>query len=70
MIGWVRRLVRGCDEAEPRPSEAALKHAKEARAAAEARRPLVTSLVEPIRRAREENHLAERIEALFRGAAR
>jgi hypothetical protein len=68
MIGWVRRLVREHDDAEPSPSEAALQRAREARAAAEARQPLVEAVTARLRQAREENHLAERIEALFRGA--
>jgi shikimate kinase len=70
MIAWVRRLVRGCDTKEQRPSEAALERAREAREAAEARQPVVDAVAAVVRRAREENHLAERIEALFRGAAR
>ena len=70
MRAWIRRRVLGCDDTEQRPSEAALERAREARQEAEARQPMVTAVVASIRRAREENHLAERIEALFRGAAR
>lgn len=68
MIAWIRRLARGCDETEPRPSEVALEHAREARKQAEARQPLVTAVVAKLRHAREENHFRERIEAAFRGA--
>ncbi|WP_432136844.1 DUF7620 family protein [Streptomyces sp. bgisy154] len=69
MIGWVRRLVRG-DDGGPSASEAALERAREARAEAEARRPVVLAVAELLRHAREENHFRERIEAAFRGAPR
>ncbi len=72
MIGFLRRLVHGRDRDEPRDSDAALAHARKARAAAEARQPAVTAVVAPIRRALAENHFAERIEAAYairRGAA-
>jgi hypothetical protein len=68
VIAWIRRLAHGCDHDGQSPSEAALEHAIAARKAAEARQPMVTSVVAKIRRAREENHFRERIEAAFRGA--
>jgi hypothetical protein len=46
----------------------ALERAIAAREEAEARQPLVTSVAAKLRRAREENHFRERIEAAFRGA--
>ncbi|MFM9703578.1 DUF7620 family protein [Streptomyces galilaeus] len=70
MIGWIRRLVHGSDEAEQTDSEAALKRAIAARRAAEARQPMVTAVAAKLRRVREENHFAEKLEALYRGAAR
>jgi hypothetical protein len=68
MIGWIRRLAHGCDQSEPSDSEAALERATQAREAAEARQPLVRSVAAGLRRAREENHFAEKLEALYRGA--
>lgn len=65
MIGWVRRLVHGRNTAGPSDSEAALKHAKEARQQAEARQPIVSAVSAKLRLAREENHWAERIEAAY-----
>lgn len=69
MIAWIKRLVHGCDHAEPRPSEEAVARAREAREEAEARQPTVEAVVAKLRRAREENHFRERIEQAFRGAA-
>jgi hypothetical protein len=69
VIVWIRRLVYGRKHTEPRASEAALERAREAREAAEARRPAVLAVAAKLRRAREENHFRERIEAAFRGAA-
>jgi hypothetical protein len=69
VIGWIRRLARGCEPDAQRPSEAALDRAREARQAAEARQPVVEAVVAKLRSAREENHFRERIEAAFRGAA-
>jgi hypothetical protein len=69
VIKWIRRLARGCDEPEPRPSEVALERTREARRQAEARRPAVEAVAAKLRRAREENHFRERIEAAFRGAS-
>lgn len=69
MIKWIRRLVHGREHVEQRPSEVALEHAREARQAAEARRPVVEAVASKLRQAREENHFRERIEAAFRGAA-
>ncbi|MEV5347215.1 DUF7620 family protein [Streptomyces achromogenes] len=69
MPAWIRRLVHGCDDVEPADSEAALERARQARQAAEARQPAVEAVAATLRRAREENHFAERIEAAFRGAA-
>jgi len=69
VIAWIRRLVHGRDRSEQRPSEAALERAIQAREQAEARQPIVTAAAAKIRRAREENHFRERIEAAFRGAA-
>jgi hypothetical protein len=68
VIAWIRRLVNGCDDTEQRPSEAALERTREARVAAEARQPVVEAVAAKLRRAREENHFRERIEAAFRGA--
>ncbi|WP_333930939.1 DUF7620 family protein [Streptomyces sp. AHA2] len=68
VIGWVRRLVLGCDRIEPSDSEAALQRAREAREQAEARQPIVSAVAAKLRHAREENHFRERIEAAFRGA--
>lgn len=68
MIEWIRRLAHGCDHSEPSDSEAALERAREARQQAEARQPVVTAVAAKLRRAREENHFRERIEAAFRGA--
>jgi hypothetical protein len=73
MLAWLHRLVHGRDDQQRRDSEVALERAKEARAAAEARGSFVSAAVAPIRRAIEENHFAERIEAAYaarRGAAR
>ncbi len=70
MIAWVRRLARGRDRIHPSDSQLALERAREAREAAEARRPVVAAVADKLRRAREENHFAERIEAAFRGAPR
>lgn len=69
MIAWIRLLVLGRDRTKQRPSEAALERATAAREAAEARQPIVTAVAAKIRRAREENHFRERIEAAFRGAS-
>jgi hypothetical protein len=69
VIAWIRRLARGGNRTERRPSEAALERAREAREAAEARRPAVEAIAAKLRSHREENHFRERIEAAFRGAA-
>ncbi|MDX5563781.1 hypothetical protein PYK79_11000 [Streptomyces sp. ID05-04B] len=68
MIAWVRSLVHGRDRGRPRDSEVALENAREAREQAEARQPVVEAVAAKLRRAREENHLRERIEELFKGA--
>ncbi len=65
MIAWIRRLVRGRDNAEPTDSENALERAREALQQAEDRQPVVTAVAARLRRAREENHWAERIEAAY-----
>jgi hypothetical protein len=70
VIAWIRRLVRGDRSEQPRDSEVALAHAQQARRQAEARQPIVTAVAATLRRAREENHLREKIEELFKGAAR
>ncbi|WP_435854536.1 DUF7620 family protein [Streptomyces longwoodensis] len=70
MLAWIRRLAQGHDQTELSDSEAALERATADREEAEARGPVVHEAVAPVRRARLENHLAERIEAAFRGAAR
>lgn len=70
MIAWIRRLVHGCKDDEPSDSEAALEHARRARRQAEARQPIVEAVAATLRQARTENHLREKIEELFRGAAR
>ncbi|MEU4256252.1 hypothetical protein AB0F84_08730 [Streptomyces fradiae] len=70
MVGWIRRLVR---RGEPTPgqraAEGALDRAREARQAAEARRPLVEAVAERLRATRAENHFAERIKAALEGGA-
>lgn len=65
MITWIRRLARGRDNAEPTDSENALERAREALQQAEDRQPVVTAVAARLRRAREENHWAERIEAAY-----
>ncbi|MDH6610345.1 hypothetical protein M2164_005980 [Streptomyces sp. SAI-208] len=65
MLGWIRRLVHGCDRAAPSESEAALERTTEARQEAEDRWSAVREAVAPIRRARIENHWAERVEQAF-----
>ncbi|MFF8589924.1 hypothetical protein ACF061_00550 [Streptomyces sp. NPDC015220] len=75
MLGWIRRLAHGSEptsQAEQTDSEAALERTRTARQQAEERRSIVESVVAPIRRARVDNHWAERIEAAYaarRGAA-
>ncbi|MGW0578594.1 DUF7620 family protein [Streptomyces sp. NPDC002920] len=68
MIRWIRRLVHAGDDADMTPSEAAVQRTRQARRTSEERAPLVREVVAPIRRARQENHLRERIEQAFRGA--
>ncbi|MBZ6290442.1 hypothetical protein KVH30_02490 [Streptomyces olivaceus] len=68
MIAWLQRLLKAPDKPDLRASEAALARTRNDRQAAEDRQPIVDAAVAPLRRAREENHLRERIEALFRGA--
>ena len=73
MLQRMMLLIRG-RKADPSPgrlaAEEALADARRARRDIEARRPAVLAVVATLRRAREENHFAERIEAAFRGAAR
>lgn len=72
MPGWIRRLVHG-EPTEPTDSEVALQRTREARREVEDRWPAVRRAVAPFKQAREENHWAERVEAVFaarRGAAR
>ena len=70
MSAWSRRRVHGCKDDEPSDSQTALEHARHARRQAEARQPIVEAVAATIRQARTENHLREKIEELFRGAAR
>lgn len=70
MIARIKRLVLGCNRSQPRDSELALERTRTARKATEARKVVVRDAVAPFRRALEENHLAERIEELFKGATR
>lgn len=65
MLGWIRRLAHGCDRSDPTESEAALERTTEARQEAEDRWSAVREAVAPIRRARIENHWAERVEQAF-----
>lgn len=65
MLGWIRRLARGPKEPEVRESEAALQWSRTVRKQAEDRGDLVNQLVAPLRQARQENHLRERIEMAF-----
>jgi|1185.fasta_scaffold03425_2 hypothetical protein len=64
MLGWIRRLVHG-DPTEPTDSEVALQRTREARREVEDRWPTVRAVVAPFKQAREENHWAERVEAVF-----
>ena len=68
MIAWIRRLLAGHEKPDLRASEAALERTRTDRKVTEARQPVVDAAVAPLRRARQENHLRERIEAAFRGA--
>ncbi|MFD5910203.1 hypothetical protein ACFWHL_15950 [Streptomyces massasporeus] len=73
MLGWIRRLVHGDDHSEPTDSEAALERTRADRQETEERWTAVRDAVAPIRRARIENHWAEKVEAAFgarRGEAR
>lgn len=73
MLGWIRRVVHGCERSEPTESEAALVRTTEARQEAEDRWAAVREAVAPIRQARIENHWAEKVQAAFgarRGEAR
>jgi hypothetical protein len=73
MFAWIRRLIRGSEPAAPPASQVALERTRTARRAAEEMTSVVQAAVAPIRRARQENHWAERIEAAYaarRGAAR
>lgn len=65
MIAWIRRLVRGRKPSEPSASELALERTQRDRRQTEARGKVITSVMAPWRRAREENHWAERIEAAY-----
>jgi hypothetical protein len=68
MIGWLRCLIgRGRRTAGQRSAEGALARAQDARCQAEARRPEVEAAASMLRRARLENHFAERISAALRG---
>jgi hypothetical protein len=72
MLGWIRRLARGPEPAEPSDSEAALERTRTDRQEAEDRWSAVRAAVAPIRQARIENHWSEKVEAAFaarRGAA-
>lgn len=73
MLGWIRRLIHGSEQADPTDSEAALERTREARQEVEERWSAVRAAVAPIREARIENHWAEKVEAAFgarRGEAR
>jgi hypothetical protein len=70
VITWIRRLVHGDKSQQPSDSEVALAHARQARRQAEARQPIVEAVAATLRQARAENHFREKIEELFRGAAR
>ena len=65
MLAWIRRIARPYSKPDVSESEAALERSRTARRAAEARQPIVEAAVAPIRRARQENHLRERIELAF-----
>lgn len=65
MLGWIRRLARGSEQTEQTDSEAALERTRAARQQAEDRWSAVRAAVAPIRQARQENHWAERVEAVF-----
>lgn len=72
MFAWIRRLIHGSEPAKPSASEAALERTRTARRATEEMTSVVQAAVAPIRRARQENHWAQRIEAAYaarRGAA-
>lgn len=70
MIAWIRRLARGCEDELPSDSEVALECARRARRQAEDRQPIVEAVAATLRQARTENHFREKIEELFKGAAR
>lgn len=65
MIAWIKRHLKGTDKPNLAASEAALERTRTARHETEARQSSVDAAVAPIRRARTENHLRERIEAAF-----
>lgn len=65
MIAWIKRHLAGPEKPDLRASEAALERTRTDREATEARQSSVDAAVAPIRRARIENHLRERIEAAF-----
>ncbi|MEU1010034.1 hypothetical protein [Streptomyces sp. NPDC005890] len=66
---WIKRILGlGRRRAGMRASEAAVERTQQARREVEERQSIVASAMAPWWRAREENHLRERIEAAFRGA--
>lgn len=68
MLAWLRRLIgRGRPSPGQRAAGGALARAQSARHQAEARRPEVEEAAGILRRARLENHFAERISAALRG---
>lgn len=73
MLQRMMLLIRG-RKTEPSPgrqeAQEALAEARRARQDVEARRPAVMAVAAALRRTREENHFAERIEAAFRGVPR
>lgn len=75
MLAWISRLLHRRPDPEEqsisrgqREASAALGRAVDARALLRAQRSEVTTEASIWRRWREENHFAEKIEALYRGA--
>ncbi|MEU3528807.1 hypothetical protein AB0E62_34000 [Streptomyces sp. NPDC038707] len=67
---WIKRILGlGRRPAGTRAAEAAVERTQQARREVEERESVIAAVMAPWWRAREENHLRERIEQAFRGAA-
>ncbi|MFS4103739.1 hypothetical protein [Streptomyces sp. PD-S100-1] len=62
---WIKPLSKRRRRDEPTAAQQALAEALEAHREVEQRRPAVLAVVARIKAARQENHLAERIEAAY-----